>query len=204
MKKLLLVAALFFIVGGAFAQHKGKMYIGTSLMLPSQTITGVPYPEGSFTTGFNSSRIGDERITTFGVAPEFGVFVSDHVVLGIVAGYNHVNVKDGNTSNAYGVNPYMRYYFWVGDRLGLFLQPGVSYISSKISGQNTNNVFYAGIKPGIDYKLSERFDLVAHFGNLGFTDYGKTTNGLGVDRRISSFDFTLNMASLNIALVYVF
>lgn len=201
MKKILLiVAALFLVAGGAMAQaHKGKKYIGTSVMLPSQMVDGAIAPiSTNMTTGFNFSKVGDLKTTTVGIAPEFGYFLTDNIVLGIAAGYTHRSVKEAGTTtstNAWGVNGYARYYWHVSDRLGVFLQPGVLYSSDKIGDNDATHVFYAGIKPGLDYKLSEKFDIVSTFGNLGYVDYGNSMN---------SFELNLNMTTLNIALVYVF
>lgn len=202
MKKLVMIAAaLLLVAGGAFAQ-KGKKYIGTSIMLPSQQNVSSRISEGNgFATGVTYRKSGDVKITTVGVTPDFGYFLSDNLAVGVALGYTHESNENGITqgtkvsTNAYGINPYARYFFHTSERLSLFLQPGVLYSTNKVGDADASHVFYAGIQPGLEYKLSDKFDFVGHIGNVGYFDYGNST---------SAFEFNLNMSTINLGVVYVF
>ena len=197
MKKVLVVVLVSVLtMGSAFAQ-KGAWYIGTSAMTSVATFDN---PGTAFTTGFMMDKAGDEQTMCFGIAPDAGYFVSDKFSVGLGVAFNLTSWKvdsdtDAVNTTAFGINPYARYFFISKGNFGLYLQGGLSYVSSKVEDLDAVNTFYIGINPGIAYTLGSNFGITASFGNLGYTNYAE---------EVSRFGLNVDASSLRIGLHYSF
>jgi len=196
MKKTLLIAVALLVVSSAFAQER-KFYLGVcGISVPIVRTLEIP----AFITGVSyEKKPGDRSETIFGIAPEIGYFISDRFAVGLGAGFNYASENNGVTTKstiAWGVNPYARFYAVKADRFGFYLQGGVSYMSAKEEGApESDYMFYAGIKPGVSYSISDWFAINATFGDLGYREY-KNGN--------SSFQLSLSAATLAFGLTISF
>ena len=194
MKKTLLIAVALIVAGSALAQER-KFYLGVcGISVPIVRTLEIP----AFITGVSYRKAHDDKTTTFGIAPEVGYFISDRFAVGLGVGFNYTSKDNrGTTSNVitWGVNPYARFYAVKADRFGFYLQGGVSYASEKEeSASEADTMFYAGIKPGVSYSISDRFTINATFGNLGYFDNGHYSN----------FELSLSAATLAFGLTISF
>lgn len=194
MKKILLVVAMVAMVSGSAFAQKGKKYIGSSVQFAGGNEEGIP------STGIIVTKDGDLTTTSFGIAPEFGYYVSDKVALGINAGFNYTTFKIKNVSGtenftSWAVNPYVRYFAVSADKFSLYFQGDVAYGSIKPNGGDSEDTFFVGVRPGIKYDFSNCFSLYTSFGELGYTDYGKDNNRFGLN---------VDMATLRFGLIFNF
>ena len=198
MKKILTIVAALFIMAGSASAQGGSFYLGFSGINPFR-ITMPIFLEGGMTTGVVYTKDGDRKTLSFGLAPEFGYFISDRFAVGLGAGFNYFSDKQGDNDAVgtiiWGVNPYARFYPVKVDRFGLYLQLGVNYVSRKREGSDATNLFSVGITPGISYYLSERVAIHATFGFLGYTHLGKEKDafGLNLDGNTLIFGLTFGL-----------
>jgi len=201
MKKVLVLVAVFALtMGSAFAQ-KGTWYVGTSAMT---SVTDLEEPGTAFVTGFIVGKakdpfFGDDlTVTSFGIAPEAGYFLSDKFSVGLGVAFNLTKVSEDRRGDvkttSFGINPYARYFLISKGNFGFYMQGGLSYVSSKDDSDDAEafNTFYIGINPGVCYKLGDNFGVTASFGNLGYTSYGEDVSAFGLNVDMSSLRFGLH------------
>lgn len=152
-----------------------------------------------------NSYDGDTQNTNFGISPEFGYNINDKFSAGIVLGYSRYTNKAATKddidlhNSTFTVNPYLRYTFMNDGRVNLFCDAGFFYklINNESKGMNDSgkpkavdnktNAFGVALSPGIAYRISNRFSLVAHLGSLGYEtskpDYkdAKSTSKFGLN-----------------------
>lgn len=144
MKKLILAALIAIFAVSANAQ---KYYLGGSL-------------------GF--WRNDDTKTTSFNIAPEAGINVSDRFAIGLSIGYGYADY-DGSSLNTFAASPYARYTCCTLGPVKLFLDGGADFSVLSASGDK----YYAwgvGIKPGVSFDINEKFSILAHVGFLGYRD----------------------------------
>lgn len=168
--------------------QKGTWYLGTSGI---NLISG----DGAIhkITGFSVyDPEGGEKLTTFGLAPEVGFFVSDNIALGLGAFYSHAKSGDAKM-NTFGVNPYARYYFYTNGNFKAYGQFDVLYASQKPKGGSSIAAFSIGARPGISYNLSNNVAINATYGFLGYEDVEDSVSsfGLSLDASALQFGFTI-------------
>ncbi len=116
-------------------------------------------------------RNSGDNHTEFMILPEVGYNMNDQVALGATFGYDY-NYEDGLKVNLFQVNPYLRYSFYNNDRVKMFLDGGVDLgigWSKKDEHKSSTAVAYGiGLKPGLSYRISDAFSLVAHLGFVGY------------------------------------
>ncbi len=195
MKKTLAIVAAVIMAGSAFAQE-GTFYLGaTGISAPDITFPGNNSVTPSLFTGISYEKIGDNSVTAFGINPELGYFISNNFAVGLGLGFTYYSLPAENNMMAWGVNPYVRYYAIQIDKFSLYLQGGLSYVSSKMKDVDAVNTFYVGVKPGVAYSVSDRFAINATFGNLGYFNYGESH---------SAFELQLSPATLSFGLTFSF
>jgi outer membrane protein len=199
MKKFLTLAVVALMAVSASAQ-KGSMYIGTS-GISAWSSDEEGYLNGSnMLTGFSYSKSGDIKTTSFGLAPEFGYFITDNVAIGGSLGYTYskVDIEDSDAVSAFGIAPYVRYFLIQSGNFGLYLQGGGQYSFVDDGSDDNTNYFNIGVLPGISYKFSDKFSATASFGWLG---YENTKKG---DAKLDEFGLQLDGSSLKFGLYYNF
>ena len=159
MKKVLLTLALVF---GMLTAH-AQFFVG-----------------GQFGLTYNKAT----EVTTFTLAPEFGYAFNDTWTVAGSIGYTHMD-----NFNSFFFAPYARWTFFTKDFLSLLVDGGFGISTQKQKGFDSVTGFELGFSPGIAFKLTDDFSMVAHWGFLGFRDdyNGSSTSGLLVSGNDISF-----------------
>lgn len=122
----------------------------------------------------------DADYSLFQITPKYGYHINSLLALGI--SFDYAYTDDGNTSNLYGINPFVRFKYLCKQRIAapivLFADLGVNYSVRKYKNTGMDDVVnaYVGLRPGIAYILSNRFSVAAYFGFIGYR-YSDTPNG---------------------------
>jgi len=129
--------------------------------------------------GFSGDHTNGTETTnkTFTFAPEFGYNLDENLSVAIKLGYEYQDACDldklfGTTNfygfartNAFTVNPYVRYTFCKAGNFSVFVDGGISYTTLHPQGAEKNlNIFGAAVVPGIAYAVSDKVTLVSHLG----------------------------------------
>ena len=202
MKKIVLMAAFAVASIAASAQ----VYVGGSL-------------------GFESRNAGEgtKASMAFSIAPEVGYKLSDNLAVGIQLGYsasndakaksvvknNDVESMDANkpegakTYGIFNVAPYVRYTFAQTGAASFFVDGGV-YASFLTGGDDTykGTVFGVGVRPGVKFAASEKVDVVAKLGYLGWKGGNKDAQANGYAK--SAFGINANNTNLELGILYNF
>lgn len=154
--------------------------------------------------------------------PSAGYTIADDWMIGLKTGYSFRRTEqhqpadplDYNYENkveSISVNPYVRKYFGLTDKLLLHLQGELDYtalwndISNSNSGRTTSRIdqFGAAIRPGISFFVSQGLALETHIGALQYYS-AKTEYDSGATEDNNSFQLNLNTASVLFGLSYYF
>ena len=177
MKKSLLIIALMLFSTLGFAQiTKGDIQLGGSV-------------------GFS----GANGSSSFRLAPQAGLFVTDLASVGLAISYN------GNMSNSnffrFGV--FSRFHKKVVDNFYFYVQPSINYLTgSSESGNPLGSklrILDIGIAPGVTYFLSPKFALGVNLGSLNYNSTTNESGGLETNREEFTLLMNLNSASFNIS-----
>ena len=206
MKKFLTLAVVAVMAVSASAQ-KGSMYIGTtgiSFYNNDNALAGGNLAS-PFLTGFAYNKNGDDKTTSFGLAPEFGYFIADNMVIGASLGFSYSSFDEDGADDklnctSFGIAPYFRYFLVQKGNFGLYLQAGGQFATSKYDYDDAESTTYfnVGVLPGISYSFSDKFSATASFGWLGYEQAKQD------DAKMSEFGLNLDGSSLNFGLYYNF
>jgi|ERR1041385_3844670 hypothetical protein len=178
MKIYFTIIALCFACS-SFAQiEKGRSYVSGQVGGGS---TGTNYDYPNLSTGPLNQK-------SFNVDVSYGyVFASSWAVAlsGSIANYstNYIN-QTRSSGKVYGISPYVRKYFSIGEKFYFHLDGGVNYLETKSkykippSATSTDGTKSASVyvSPGLTYFLSNHFSLTANLGSLNYT-HSRSTGG---------------------------
>lgn len=146
-------------------------------------------------------RNSDDNHTTFTLAPEFGVGLSDKWAVGLAFGYNH-DYKSGVKVNSVSVDPYARWSYAKFGPVSLFLDMGFGVAASKVKDADDSDVSWrVGVAPGVNVTLTKQLSFVAHVGYLG---YRGADDGVASPYGERGFGFNLSGNDLSFGLYYNF
>ncbi|MDD7247203.1 MAG: outer membrane beta-barrel protein [Prevotellaceae bacterium] len=136
--------------------------------------------------GFSNSKVdgAESSVTQFEIKPEVGYSLNENwdVALGVGYSFNNESVN----TNAFEINPYVRYKFVKAGNFYAFCDGGLTYMTTHKQGAEKNmNVFGVGFNPGIGYDLTEKVFLVAHIGDLSYA------HGWQGDFKTNAFNLSL-------------
>ena len=191
MKKVLLMAAFAVATLTANAQF----YVGGSV-------------------SFNSEKAGKDAdaVTSFKLAPEFGYALSENFAVGAEISFSSSNgednafgikdpmtgelakVKGDKSYSTFRVAPYARYTFYKTGIASFFVDGGVGF---NFFNEDRGMVIGIGVRPGVKIAASEKVDLVAKLGYLGYQFANEKAGegskfGLGIDNTNISFGVFYN------------
>lgn len=154
MKKLFLMAA--FVVASVAAS--AQVYVGGSL-------------------GFESSKEHKdaETLTSFSILPEVGYNLSDNLAVGIQLGYASKEFGEDDTESKFKVAPYARYTFAKSGAASFFVDGGIIFTSYGSDYEGSN--FGVGLRPGVKFAVSDKVDVVARTGYLGYSKDNEDRGG---------------------------
>lgn len=131
--------------------------------------------------GYWHTDRGDVNSNSFTIAPEVGYdFNSKWSVAGTL-GFDYTSV-DSRNSNVVVIEPYARYKYFNKGAVSLFVDGGLGFAMGDSDG------FKIGFTPGIAYKVSDRFSLLAAFGFLGYKNHYYNGGGDGIGFSLKSSD----------------
>ena len=181
MKMLIAIAMFLVACIGANAQ----IYVGGSL-------------------GFESSKASDDadNLISWSVIPEIGYALNDVIAFGFQVGYSSQELSKSKKSNSLMFAPYTRFTFAKSGLARFFIDGGITITSmeykddfyDKIKG----NQLGFGIRPGICIAASEKINLIAKLGYLGYSSYSEDLGGG------SSFGFSMDNTDISFGVFYKF
>ena len=131
------------------------------------------------------------KVNSFAIAPEVGYDFNDRWSLAGVIGYAYEKAGDVS-ADIFVIEPYARYKFVRQDRFCLFVDGGFGFAMGDADG------FKIGLTPGVSYRVSEHFSLLASSGFLGYKkDHYNNGSGKG-------FGFDLSSQNLKFGFIYAF
>ncbi|WP_143883594.1 outer membrane beta-barrel protein [Chryseobacterium binzhouense] len=202
MKKILLAAAVV-----AFGLSNAQIAKGTTY------VSGV--------VGYSSTENNndDTKVENFAVVPTVGYFVAPNLAVGLGVGYASASEKetfqngfDKYTQSAFVVEPFVRKYWTLGDKLYIFGQLSVpmqfgnekmeeNLNNTTVSNKVNYNSFGVSVKPGLDYFLNKNWTIEATIGEFGYNTSKYDVDGA---KNVNNFNFGLNLANVGIGVKYVF
>lgn len=199
MKKVIFTVAAIFAFGLANAQDTKVESTGNGGFA-----NGDVFVSGA--VGISSTKTGDNKSTSFEIAPKVGFFVSDNIAIGGKLGYTSDKaenaIADTQDRSALTVGAFGRYYMTPASDFSVFGQLAFDYstVDNKLADVQENEIGL-GLGLGVSYFLSNNFAMEASWAGLGYT-----TNDNGGDGAESTDSFGLNMdlTSINLGLVYKF
>lgn len=207
----------------------------------AQIAKGTVYLSGQASFSQESNNNTDGKVTNVTIVPTVGYFVDTNLAVGLGVGFTHdktsfettttplpnitLTQEGKNIDNAIIVEPFVRKYWTLGDKLYFFGQLSVpmQFGSGKVEGSatvvDTNvtpntttttslsedkakfNSFGVTVKPGLDYFLNKNWTIEATIGEFGYNTKKYDTDGA---KSVDNFNFGLNLASVTIGVKYVF
>lgn len=235
MKKVILTLAVAIIALSANAQH--KFFLGMDLgFSTSKAKNEVTYSgTGAGTAPFVNSSTDGAKTTSFKFNPYLGYSVTERIAVGLGLGIVNGKSVDGTEttlangskvnletkSTSFAVSPFVRYNFPINDNLSMWGQLKVSpkfgkevhqHVTAGVLGEHETKLggLDAGISPGFNYKLGERWIFTGSYGFLGYMSDKETTEttsgGLTMKNvdKTSGFGLDLNWNTLAIGFNFLF
>lgn len=147
-------------------------------------------------------RDGTDAITTVKILPEIGYNLNEKVAVGTTFGWSHIH-KSGVSNNLFVLNPYARYTFFKSGIVGIFCDGTVGFGAGRTSWDGGHSdtawTWNIGLRPGVSFKCSDAFSVVAHFGFLGYYGANDAAKAAG-----HADEWGLNFSGNNIALSFYY
>lgn len=181
MKKLMLAAAMMVATISASAQ----VYVGGSL-------------------GFDSKKANENAssLTNFSIKPEVGYNLDENWAVGIQLGYSSdetETILDGKfTTSKFEIAPYARYTFAKSGIASFFVDGGIQFTS--LGSDAKGSIFGVGFRPGIKIAASNKVDLVAKLGYLGYQSANEDAQAYGFSK--DKFGLNVNGTSLEFGVFF--
>lgn len=167
---------------------------------------GDVFTTGSF--GFSSSKQGNVKSTNINFSPSVGYFLTENVALGGRLNFsnNKVEATLGEfNSSGFGAEVFGRYYFTPASKFSVFgeLAAGIGNSKNEDAFGNENKTKSYGINAGLGlhYFLNSNFAIQAGWTGLGYNSSKPDISGAD---STNTFNFSLNMSTINFGLLYKF
>ncbi|MCS3528785.1 porin family protein [Chryseobacterium sp. JUb7] len=183
----------------------------------AQIAKGTTYVSGTLSYSSTENNNTDNKVNELKLVPTVGYFVGTNLAVGVGVGYTNSSDKtetaagyDKFTKSAFVVEPFVRKYWTLGEKLYIFGQLSVpmefgndknevSTAAATVSTKDKFNSFGVSIKPGLDYFLNKNWTIEATIGDFGYSNF-KYKEAKSVD----NYRFGLDLASVGIGVKYVF
>ena len=182
-----------------------KIMMTLAAVAVAATMNAQTYVGGGI--GFQTTSQGDYTNTVIKLVPEIGYNLDENWAVGVALAYGHTKnsvetagVETSVKTDVFGINPYARYTFAKFDKINLFVDGGLEYVHTK-AGDDKNNTFSIGLKPGVAVNLNDKLSFVAHVGFLGYQNSKDDYDGA---KAANTFGFDLDGSSLSFGLYYNF
>ncbi|KQT17353.1 opacity protein [Chryseobacterium sp. Leaf404] len=207
MKKLLVASAV------------ALFGLGNAQTTPGPIAKGTTYVSGTVRYSSIEDNNSDTKVDDFEIVPTVGYFVAPNLAIGAGLGYASRSVKETDTNSydkytrsAFVVEPFVRKYWTLGDKLYFFGQLSVpmefgtekaeeNFNNSTTSDKVKYNAVGVSIKPGLDYFLNKNWTIEATIGEFGYNTSKYDVDGA---KNVNNFNFGLNLTNVGIGVKYVF
>lgn len=117
----------------------------------------------------------DHAFKSFDIVPEFGYNFNRRFGVGLELGYGIAHFSDSKAVHMIDLTPFVRYNMVNADRFTFFVDGLFTFGKTINRNADRNRDHLAvGIRPGLLFKASDRFDF---FGKFGFIGYRKEEGG---------------------------
>jgi hypothetical protein len=208
----------------------------------AQIAKGTVYLSGQVGFSQENNNNTDKKVSEFNIVPTVGYFVDTNLAVGLGVGYKNgkttfeksetnttgttvttIDAKTKDINNAIVVEPFVRKYWTLSDKLYFFGQLSVpmEFGSGKDKSEGTTTVTTpagtttsslststdkpkstsvgVSIKPGLDYFLNKNWTIEATIGEFGYNN--KKFKG---SKSVDDYNFGMNLSSVTIGVKYVF
>lgn len=164
-------------------------------------------------------------VISFNISPNVGLFLTDHLVLGIRPGFNYQRhrtayndfngdlVQYTNESRAFSVGPFVRYYVSTGERISFFGEANAGFSFGKreeesLQAGNTTSYDTFGarlnVSPGIVFFAMPKLGFEVTLGSVGYNyDRSKNAfNGSNSEQNSRDFNFQFSLSSIGLGIQY--
>ena len=165
MKKVLFAALLLIGTSGAFAQiNKGQWLVGGN-------------------AGFNSSKWGEAKNTSFELSPDAGYFFAKQFAGGLRASIT--SSKDEGDEDAYSavmVSPFVRYYFMpAANKLSIFADASYGFGSEGYDEKAKFSGFKVMAGPAVFLSPNTALEFTLGYTSIKYKDIDDRANSFGVN-----------------------
>lgn len=177
MKKLFFATLFVSSVSAAFSQ--GNINEGDWMLGGDAAIT--------------STKMGDDKTTSFNLAPNIGYFFINNFAGGLKADVSSVKYTSDFKSSSFAIAPFIRYYFLPAtQKVNLFADAsfGFGQIKETSIGESKTNLTVLGIKagPAIFLTPATALEIVLGYTSTKYKDVDDRQNQFGV-----SFGFQIHL-----------
>lgn len=153
---------------------------------------------GSLGLNFTTPK-GGETITTFEISPKIGYALNDKWDIAVEL-EEVLMACDGTTKNSFSITPFARYTFANTGKVSFFVDGGFSVGTTSLDSDGdwfdkNQTAFSIGLRPGIKIALSDKIDLDAALGFLGYSM---------VKDSYDQFGFNVNNNALSLGMTWKF
>ncbi|KFF01552.1 outer membrane beta-barrel protein [Chryseobacterium luteum] len=213
----------------------------------AQIAKGTVYVSGQLGFSQESNNNTDKKVSEINIIPTVGYFVNTNLAVGLGVGYKNAKttteVNDSQTignitttsvgktkdiNDAIVVEPFVRKYWTIGEKLYIFGQLSVpmEFGSGKDKNELTTTVSSStgtpattttttstsvdkakstsigvAVKPGLDYFLNKNWTIEATIGEFGYNNKKYDIDGA---KSVDNYNFGLNLSTVTIGVKYVF
>ena len=163
MKKVLFAAFLLVSSNAIFAQvNKGQFLVGGN-------------------AGFNSSKRGDEKLTSFWVSPNAGYFFIDKLAGGLRLNFTSDKAKGAEDAyTSFGIAPFVRYYFLdAAQKVNVFADASYGFDKEGGDKKESGNQYTISAGPAIFLSPNTALEFALFYNSKG----GDLHENIAGDRR---------------------
>lgn len=172
-----------------------KFFLVAAMMVATLAVNAQVYVGGSL--GFKSVKVkkGADATSHFSILPELGYNLDENWAVGIQLGYTSDEMGKDETVTKFTIAPYARYTFAKSGIASFFVDGGIIFES--YGSDDEGSTFGVGLRPGVKFAVSEKVDVVAKTGYLGYSKDndkhgGGSVFGIGIDNTDLSFGVFFN------------
>lgn len=158
---------------------KKSVFLTLLLSIVTLTASAQTWVGGELYFRSNKLKLSDIELNSnnsVGIMPEVGYRLNSKWAVALRVEFSHsdngtTEIADqtltGNV-NAFAVIPFVRYTLYNADKLSFYLDGGIGYGRTKISGYDSFNAASLAISPAISYDLNCHWSLTAHLGSVSY------------------------------------
>lgn len=162
-----------------------KVFLTLALLLTTMVASAQFYVGGGLS--FSNDKIGDVDETKITVLPEIGYTINQNWTAGATLGVSWTE----DVSTSFSVSPYARYTFANVGKFSFFADAVLELGYIDVENADGEFCWGIGIRPGIGYKLTDKFSICAHVGWLGHEDLGDIGESTAISIDGTDLSFSL-------------